>query len=161
MNLDKLSRGEWVASVSAIALFILMFFNWFGAKTIMTFDSGSLVLLNVFEPDRSAWEALAYIPFVLVVAISVTLTVAGLRLTPGSQLPIRVNAVVGALGIASALLILYRIVDPPIFSDEPTYFVEGTVLRPIVLALLAAAGIAVGGFLALREEVTRPPSSSH
>lgn len=156
MDLGRLSRGEWIASVSSILLFVLMFFNWFGAKTIMT--TSLLFLLNVFAPDRSAWEALDYIPFVLVVAIGVTLTVAGLRLTPGSRLPDRINAVVGALGIASALLILYRILDPPIFSTKSTYFVEGTVLPPTFLALAAATGIALGGFLALREVTSQSPS---
>ena len=74
MDLGRLSKGERIASLSAILLFVFMFFDWFGAKTI---------------------------------------------------------------------------------SDEPTYTVEGTVLLPTFLALLFTAGIALGGFLALREEVTR------
>jgi hypothetical protein len=71
MDLGKLSKGEQIASVSAVALFVLMFFDWLGAKTITT--SSLLFLIQAFEPDRSAWEALDYIPFVLVVAIGVTL----------------------------------------------------------------------------------------
>lgn len=157
MDLGRLSKGERIASVSAIALFVLMFFDWFGAKTIMT--TNLLILFGGFEPDRSAWEALDYIPFVLVVAIGVTLTVAGLRLTPGAQLSARIEAAVGALGALSALLILYRILDPPIVLVEPQFTVERTVLFPTFLALAAAIGIALGGFLAMREEAASPCSS--
>jgi len=157
MDLGKLSKGERIATVSAVALFVLMFFDWFGAKTITT--SSLLFLIQAFEPDRSAWEALDYIPFVLVVAIGVTLTVAGLRLTPGAQLSARTNAVAGALGALSTLLILYRIVNPPIFAVEPSFTVEGTVLPPTFLSLAAAAGIALGSFLAMREEMASSSAS--
>lgn len=56
------------------------------------------------------------------------------------------------LGIVSVVLILFRIVDPPVFSVEPTITTEGTAQVPIFLALFAAAGIACGGRLAMREE---------
>lgn len=57
-----------------------------------------------------------------------------------------------SLGIVSVLLILYRIVDPPIFSVETTITIEGAAQLPIYLALFAAAGIACGGCLAMWDE---------
>jgi hypothetical protein len=64
--------------------------------------------------------------------------------------------VVAVLGIVSVLLILFRILDPPNFGSFReiwgTVTIEGTVQFPIFLALLAAAGIACGGCLAMREE---------
>ena len=32
MELDKLSTGEKISAVSAVLLFIFMFFDWFGVK---------------------------------------------------------------------------------------------------------------------------------
>ncbi|HEX8690142.1 MAG TPA: hypothetical protein VF729_07850, partial [Solirubrobacterales bacterium] len=64
------------------------------------------------------------------------------------------------LGLVSMLLILFRIVEPPIFDVERTVTYEGAVQFPIFLALLAAAGIAFGGCLArdeLRASRSRPP----
>jgi hypothetical protein len=67
--------------------------------------------------------------------------------------------VVAVLGIVSVLLILFRIVDPPNFGSEENtqlegvvFQFEGTVQLPMFLALAAAAGIALGGCLAMRGE---------
>jgi hypothetical protein len=155
MDLGRLSTGERISSVSALLLFVFMFFHWFGFE--ISYDSNLLFLLEGTRPAKSAWEALDYIPFVLLVTIGVTLVVAALRLMPEAQLPIRVNAVVAILGITSALLILFRIVDPPTFETERTLTYEGTVQLPIFLSLLAAVGVAFGGCLAMREEGISPP----
>ena len=159
MNLNWVCKGERLGWVSAIALFVLMFFHWFHLNS---FGGNPSLLIFLQGPSKTtnAWEALDYIPLVLVVAIGVTLTVAGLRLTPGAQLPSRINAVVGAFGITSALLILFRTLVPPGLATNPEFTVEATVLFPTFLALLAATGIALGGLLAMWEETTAP-SSSH
>jgi hypothetical protein len=135
--------------VSAILLFVFMFFDWFGNK-----DSGALKLFSV---GHSAWEALDYIPIVLMVAIVVALGVVVLRLSDTAyEPPVPANPVVAILGTVSALLILFRTVNPPNFGSFREVFgpvtIEGTVQFPIFLALGAALGIAVGGYLATREE---------
>jgi hypothetical protein len=154
MHLGRLSNGEKIAGVSAILLFVFMFFDWFGTQ-----DSGALRLFSV---GRSAWEALDYIPIVLVVAIVVALGVVALRLFDTTyEPPFRANAVVGVLGAISALLILFRIVDPPNFGSFREAFgpvtIEGTAQFPIFLALVAALGIALGGYLATRERSAEDP----
>lgn len=151
MDLDRLNNGERIAGISAILLFVFMFFHWFGVK--LTNTSNLLFAIQSIEPGKSAWEALDYIPIVLLITIIAALAVAALRLTNAVHRPlIQVNAVVAILGLVSALLILFRIVDPPIFYTEATTTSEGTVQFPIFLALLAAAGIAFGGFRAMQEE---------
>jgi amino acid transporter len=153
VNLDRLSNGEKIAGISAILLFVFMFFHWFGVEG----SSKPNPLLIEFRGSRSgksAWEALDYIPIILLVTIIVTLAVVALRLTNAvrkSSFP--VNGLVTILGIVSVLLILYRIVDPPSFGvEEKIVAWEGTVQFPIFLALLAGAGIAVGGCLAMHDE---------
>lgn len=115
MNLDRLSNGEKVSGVSAILLYVFMSFDWFGVE-VFSKPNPLLIDLRGSRPGQSAWEALDYIPIILLITIFVTLTVAVLRL---------MNAV-------------HR---PRIPAQSP-----------IFLALLAAAGIAFGGCLAMWEE---------
>jgi hypothetical protein len=151
MSIKRLGNGEGIAGVSAILLFVFMFFHWFGVKATNT--SNLLFLIQSIEPGKNAWEALDFIPIVLVITILATLAVVVLRLTNAvHRSPISVNAAVAILGIVSVFLILFRIVDPPTFLVERTVTFEATVQFPIFLALLAAAGIAFGACLAMREE---------
>lgn len=151
MQLGRLNRGERLSGISAFLLFSFMFFHWFGVK--LTNTSNLLFAIRGDGPGKNAWEALDYIPIILAIAIIAALAVAALRLTNTVHRPlIPGNAVVAILGLVSALLILFRIVDPPIFYTEPTITSEGAVQFPIYLALLAAAGIAFGGCWAMQEE---------
>ncbi len=87
----------------AILLFVLMFFDWFGVER-------SDDWLSLFSVDRSAWEALDYIPIVLLIAIIATLAKAMLRLAKAvRELGAPADAVVAIFGAMPALLILFRI----------------------------------------------------
>jgi hypothetical protein len=149
VKLGRLGNGERIAAVSAILLFAFMCLHWFGTK-----DSGELRLFSV---ERTAWEALDYIPIVLLITIVVTLASVVLR-RPNSvrKPPIPILAVVAILGAVSMSLILFRILHPPNFGSFReiwgTIAIEGTVQFPVFLALFAAAGIACGACLAMREE---------
>jgi len=146
--MGRLSRGEKISAGSAVLLLIFMPLGWFGTK-----NSGELQLLSV---GRNAWEALDYIWIVLVSAIAAALGVAALRFTNAVRLPSRAHGLVATLGTVSALLILFRILDPPNFGYLQelwgTFPIEGTVQLPCFLGLLAALGIAFGGYRAAREE---------
>lgn len=151
MGLARVSKGERIAAVSAILLFVLTFVHWFGVKATNT--SNLLFAIQSVEPGKNAWAALDYIPIFLVITILATLAVVVLHLTnavPRARMP--VNSVVATLGVVSVLLIVFRIVEPPIFYVERTVTYEGTVQFPIFLALAAACGIAYGSYLAMREE---------
>jgi uncharacterized membrane protein len=152
MEWGRLNNGERISGISAILLFALMFFHWYGVKAVNT--SNLLFAIQAVGSGKSAWEALDYTPLVLLIAIIATLAAAATRFTSAVPRPaFLLNAVVMILGIASTLLILYRIADPPVFSVETTITIEGAAQLPIYFALFAAAGIACGGCLAMREEV--------
>jgi hypothetical protein len=149
--LSRLGNGERTAGISAILLFVFMFFHWFGVKAVNT--SNLLFDIQAVGPGKSAWEALDYTPIILLLAVVAPLAVAAMRITNTVKRPtVPLNALVTALGVVSVLLILDRIVDPPVFYTEPTITFEGAAQLPIFLALFAAAGIACGGCLAMREE---------
>jgi magnesium-transporting ATPase (P-type) len=149
MDLDRLSTGEKIASVSAILLFVFMFFNWFGVEV-----SGVGGFSGTISGEGgNAWQALDWIPFVLLVTIAAALCVAALRLSDAAyEPPISANTVVTVLGVISVLLILFRIVDPPSFGSFGGVSVDATLNVGIFLGLASAAGIAYGGYSAMREE---------
>jgi hypothetical protein len=148
MDLDKLSTGEKVSGVSAVLLFIFMFFDWFGVEI-----SGPGGSASFSGEGGSAWDALDFIPIILVIAIAVALINVALRLSDSAyEPPVSLNAAVAILGGLAFLLILYRIVVPPSFGSFAGISADGTVEFGIFLGLLAAAGIAYGGYRGMQED---------
>jgi hypothetical protein len=149
MELDKLSMGEKIAAASGILLFIFMFFDWFGVEV-----SGVPAFSGTVEGSGgSAWDALDVIPIFLVLAIVAAVGVAVIRLTDSDvEPPVSLNTIVAVLGALAVLLILYRIVDPPGGESFGGVSVDITLKVGIFLGLLSAAGIAYGGYSAMREE---------
>jgi uncharacterized membrane protein YhaH (DUF805 family) len=149
MEIDRLSTGEKVSAASAVLLFIFMFFDWFGAKV-----EGVPGFSGSIEAGGSAWDALDVIPIFLMLAIVAAIGVAVIRLTDADvEPPVSMNAIVAVLGGLAVLLILYRIIDPPGGGDAIAGVgVDITLKLGIFLGLLAAAGIAYGGYTAMREE---------
>lgn len=148
-HLDKLSPGEKIAGGSAILLFIFMFFDWFGVEVSgVPGFSGSTPGVG-----GSAWDALDFIPIVLVIAIVAALVLAGLRLSDSTyEPPVPMSVIVTVLGVISVLLILFRIIDPPSFASFGGVSVDATLSVGIFLGLISAAGIAYGGYSTMKEE---------
>jgi hypothetical protein len=160
MSLARLRGGEWISIASAVLLFALTFFHWFGVKLVNT--SNLLFGVQSVEPGKSAWEALEYTPIVLAITVIATLAAAALGLLNASpRRPLLLNLLVAMLGFVSMLSILFLIVNPPTFSVEKTITSEGTVQLPIFLALLAAAGITFGGWRAIREDADDGSGYNH
>ncbi len=149
MEADKLSMGERIAAVSAILLFVFMFFDWFGVEIsgVPGFSG------DVSGSGGSAWDALDVIPIFLMLAIVAAIGVAVIRLTDADiELPVSLNAIVAVLGGFAVLLILFRIIFPPDFGSFGGVEVDATLKLGVFLGLLASAGIAYGGYSAMREE---------
>ncbi len=159
MGRYRLRVGEMIAAVSAILLFVFMFFDWFAVECFN--NSNLLFYVQCSLPGRNAWDTLDYVPGVLLITVFAALIAAALHLTIAPrELPAAVNALVAILGIVSVLLILYRIVEPPIHDVEGTITYQGTARFPVFLALLAAVGVALGGFWAMREEGIREQATA-
>ena len=152
MEADKLSTGEKISAVSAVLLFVFMFFDWFGVEVSGVPGFSGTVSSS---GGGSAWDALDVIPIFLMLAIVAAIGVAVIRLTDADvEPPVSMNAIVAALGGFAVLLILYRIVFPPDFGSFGGVTVDATLKFGIFLGLIAAAGIAYGGYSAMREEGT-------
>ena len=140
MDVNKLGQGEKVAAGSAIVLFIVMFFSWFGA-------SGQVEALGSaigVDTSANAWQSFDFIDLVLLATIAVAI---GAAVVKASDTPVNIplSTVVTVLGGLSTLLVLYRILDPP--SDASRKF-------GVFLGLLLAAALTYGGWLAMQEEGT-------
>jgi hypothetical protein len=149
MDFSRVRTGELIAGISGAALFIFMFFSWFGIEggTI-----GGVQFQVPVEGSANAWESFDFIDIVLLLAVIAAI---GLMVLSASQasvnLPVAASAITAGLGILATLLVLYRVIDPPDFG------VEGLdVGRKIgvFLGLIASAGIGAGGWLAMQEEGT-------
>jgi hypothetical protein len=149
MDADRLRTGELIAAVSAVALFIIMFLPWFGLDTEVPAGAEEAAeAIGVTIPDASfnAWESFDFIDLVLLVTIVVAVGLAVAAMAAQTvALPVAASSITAGLGILSTLLVLYRIIDPP--EDLGREFW-------VFLGLIAAAGIAYGGWRAMQEEGT-------
>ncbi len=154
-----LRRSDLIVGAGAIALFVfLFFFKWFGLSTSAggTSVGHSVNGWHIFTTSRWVWL------ITIVVALGAVVQ-HGRQRDP--SLLVQPSAIVAALGTLSTLLILYRIIHHPSGSGT-----EGTGLERysysfgieigIWLALLAAATITYGGYLAIRAEGAPPADAA-
>ncbi|HWB68710.1 MAG TPA: hypothetical protein VG518_01910, partial [Solirubrobacterales bacterium] len=150
MDLNRLTQGEKIAGVSAILLFIFMFFDWYSVSI-----SGGGQSFGVSGSGGNAWDTLDFIPIVLLITIIAAIANAAIEASEsGIETPVYGGTVVTVLGVISTLLILFRIIDTPTFASFGGVSADGSVELGIFLSLLAAAGISFGGYRAMQEEGT-------
>jgi hypothetical protein len=154
MDLTRLSRGEQMSGIAGIALFLIMIiFKWYGVKVTAGGFSGQ-------GGTRNAFESYSFIDIILFITAVVAVA---LPLMSASQadigLPVALSAVVAGLGILCVILIIIRIISPPDLeaggihvSDVPGADVTRKI--GVWLGLIAAAGVAYGGWQAMQEEGT-------
>lgn len=154
-GLKRLGVGETVAAGSAILLLTFMFFRWYGISV----ESNLLVYLSLFDDGGNAWHMLDLLPVFLALVIAVTVggmvsRLSGLKWEPRVSL----CGVVCVLGGLAVVAILIRIFLPPDLGEtfkeleSEGFRFEVSPEIGIFLALMAACGIAYGGYRGMREE---------
>jgi hypothetical protein len=139
----RLRLGELVAGGAALLLFIDMFLKWYG------FAGENIARAAGFSTTISAWRAFDFIDILLFLVILVTLGLVATTATARTPaLPVAGSVIVTALGIVAALFVLYRIINQP----GPNDFVSASF--GAYLGLLLCLGIALGGYMAMRDEGT-------
>jgi ABC-type amino acid transport system permease subunit len=137
--------GERIAAVSALALLGFSFLQWYGSE-----PTGQAHFHT--DAGGNAWQTLTIAPIVLAAAALVALAAAALRRAGSSWRPqVPLDAVVAVLGGLTALLILLRIVFPPDLGSVGGIHLDATLSLGAFLALVAACGVAYGGYRAMGE----------
>ncbi|HEX3293953.1 MAG TPA: hypothetical protein VHR38_09480 [Solirubrobacterales bacterium] len=140
---DRVRVGELVGAVSGLGLLVVTFLPWY----------------SVGGENATAWQAFSVTDIVLAAAGATALSVGIVVLFRLSvSYPVAGSSVAGGLGIVALVLIVIRLIDPP---------GSGDVHREIGawLGLIAAAGIACGGWLGMQESrspggLRRPPTAA-
>ena len=131
LSIERLGQGERIAAGSALALFACMFLSWF----------------NFSYTASNAWESLHYTSPILAISIVATLGIAFAEVRELDIGDIPGGLVVFVLGCLSALLILFRLIDPVSTPGIEGGSTSGSVEAGAFLSFFAALGIAAGGYV--------------
>jgi hypothetical protein len=149
----RIRFGEMIAAGSGLVLIISLFLEWYNISAKTAFVNAS--------QGFSGWKALGFIDILLfligLVAIAVAVTKA-MNVLPKS-LPASPGLIVLALGGLALLLVLFRLLSIP---DNGAGSIPGVDVGRsfgIFIALLAAAGVTLGGWLSWNEEGKPKPGS--
>lgn len=162
MDLNKLSLGERIVGGAAIVFIISTFLPWF------------TVSINAFgfsESDSgSGWDiGFLWARFPAIIALVMIIAIVVDKFTGAElpKLPVTWGQLHLGLGALAALLVLLKLIigeDGGVPGDELAMFEEmgGEISRSfgIFLGLLAAIGMAVGGFFMFKEESAGGASST-
>lgn len=170
MRFERLSRGQVLAAVSALALLLTMAADWWGSRlgdearrietTANTRGAESGEIGRAVKADaqsvaereeRNAWQARGAIDRVLLVllvlAVLAPLAAAAMRASGRrSRPPWTPSMIAVGTALAASLLVAYRIVQ------EPGVDASTTVKIGPLLAVVALAGVALGSAGAVQSE---------
>jgi hypothetical protein len=136
---NRLSQGQMIAAIAAIALFIISFLPWFSLSGLSVTGTGS--------KDFSMWEAENPLDIYLLLVMLVALVPAVLALTGGgADAPLAPMATALLAGIGT-LMIFYQLFDHGFFHGSFSIKIG------LILGLIACAGITIGGWLQMQEDV--------
>lgn len=156
--LRRLGWGGATLLIAGTLLVVFTFFQWYGRP-----HSGPNTLLIDLSllGGGTAWQTLALLPLLAVLAASVgALTVSLLRLAGSRWSPrIPLGAVLSLLGLFATIAIVVASGSPPETQSIQdvsigTVPIEQSVEAGVYLALAASLGVVVGGWLTWRSEGT-------
>lgn len=135
MDFNKLSQSERIIGISGVLLLLFSFFPWFGLG----------------DGSTNAWDNVLSM-LAVIIAVLMVLQVVLSRLTSVQlpTLPVPWGKVHLGLGVTALVLVLLQL----IVGDEVNLVVTSVELERkigVYLGLLAAAGLAAGGFLRSKE----------
>ena len=144
MDTSKMSRYDWVVVAGALVYFFALFLPWFRLAIPQDVLDALAKGLRVSGADISGLSQNGWHYGAAVLAWLFTLLAATLVVVKGLRdlklaLPVPEGIVVMALGIVALVLVLFRLVVLPAAAVHRA--------GGIWLALLAAAAVALGGFL--------------
>lgn len=144
---SRLRKGEIVAAVGAILLFVFMFFfSWYGVGGTI----GSIASSLGVSPTVNGWHGHTVLRWLMLLTIAAALALAFLTATQRTvALPVTMTVIVTALASLLTVLLAYRVV---INEPGPNNLID--VKIGAWLGLISSGVIAYGGYLAMKDEGT-------
>jgi hypothetical protein len=141
LDSSRLRTGEIVAGIAGIALFVFLFFDWFGGGSVAAGN------FTVSVSSRSGWDSLTDLPGFLIIMSGVAGIALAYLAATGQRvnIPVQRGATTALLGSLAVLLILWRM-----FAGSPTLKIG------VFLGLAAAIAITAGALIALVEDGFEP-----
>jgi hypothetical protein len=141
MDFARISFGEMIAAVSGFLLILFMFLPWFGYSA------------NIGSVNRNFWEVSDILDILLLLVGLIAIGVALARAAGAmpANLPAPVGTIVLGAGALAVLIVLFRLLVPP---DGGVDEIDVGRKIGVFLGLLAAAGVAFGGYTASNERVS-------
>jgi hypothetical protein len=141
LEANRLSQGQLIAAIAAIALFIISFLPWFslgGSVSVAGTTIGGSV-------NKNMWEFENPLDIYLLIVILVALAPAALALLGGgADAPLAPIATTLLAGVGT-LLIFYQL-----FDHGPS----GVSIKiGLILGLIACGAVTVGGWMQMQEDV--------
>ncbi|MCW2953064.1 MAG: hypothetical protein JWQ48_2234, partial [Conexibacter sp.] len=147
LDLRRLRRGEQLAGVGAILLFVVFFFfKWYGVGG----DLGRFAKAAGVDVSSNGWQGHSVLRWLVVLTILAALALVFLQATRRTvALPVTLAVITTALAGLTTVLLAYRVV-----IDEPGPNAYVDVKLGAWLGLLSAALIFYAGYLSMRDEGT-------
>jgi hypothetical protein len=163
---SRLRAGEWTATVGGAGLLVTLFLPWFGVEIAQQSvqqqpsSRGVLNLLNTYAADNwgSGWDALGWLVIVIALAAvgcAAWLAIANAINSPVAQI-VAASVLTATVGTFAFVAIALRVL---IFQPGPNDIV--VVRYGGWLGLIAALVLALGGWLAIKDERTDAPQSAY
>jgi hypothetical protein len=162
VRLRRLRSGELLAGAGAVALFVLLFFDWFlpEVQPRVVETSGRVVGP---EPHLSGWTSLgwALVVLLLVVLVLALWLAASTLFAAAVSQPVAAGVLLSAVATVTFVVLLVRvtIAQPGLGLGEPDEAVA--VQLPAYLGLVAMAAIVAGGWWSMADERTGAPESEY
>jgi hypothetical protein len=157
----RLRSGEVLAGAGAVALFVLLFLDWFQPEIQprVTETSGRIIGA---EPHLAGWTSLGWLMIVLLlvtIVLAIWLAASTLFAASVSQ-PVAAGVLVSAVSMVAfvALLLRVTILQPGLGIGLRDELVD--VRLPAYLGIAATAVILVGGWISMGDERTDAPESA-
>ncbi len=154
-DISRLRRSDRIIGGSAIAFLIFLFiFKWYGVSSSSSVGGVS------FSSSANGWHTFTNSRWIWLITIIVAL--GAVAVSAGVleiKSPVQPGVLVAGLGALSVIFIVYRILDHPSAGASGTiggvhYSASAGIKIGIWLGLIAAVGIAYGGYLAMQDEGT-------
>jgi hypothetical protein len=155
MDLREPGAGARIAAIGGLTLLVTMsFLPWFqktappGITEEAREQAEQQAIVIPMTESYDAWQSFQFLDLLLLSAVILAVGLAVLRWVEGSAETRRVvSLLVAGIGFLAAVLVLYRVINPVDYLGQDLDREFG-----LWLGLLASTAVAIGGWLAMREE---------